>query len=178
MSNAQIVLLITLALILLLLSFQKVFIRFVFSERSAIIIEYFPFMLILYDFFKKRKKKKKLIKSTKKIIFFLPPLIKSLLFLLNKSNVQIYNLLPFPKEYEEPHKAFLKKEVSTLLASYIGAFFYSLSKESTSEDIYQSESFSTSFDIQMSTRLYNIVFSGFVFVFLSIKKKGRIKKFV
>lgn len=180
MSFEKIFLFLPLALILLLLFLQKVFIRFAFSPRTEVIIEYFPLKLILYNFFKKtkRKKKKKLIKSTKRAIFFFTPLLKSLNFLLNKSAVKIYRALPLPHESEDPHKIFVTGEVSTLFISYIHALFYSLSKETVTEDVYQAEISATNFDVQLSTRLYNVVFASFVFIFFCIKKKGRIEKFV
>ena len=180
MSLEKIFLFLTLTLILLFLFLQKVFIKVAFSPKAEVIIEYFPIKLILYNFFKrtKRKKKKKLIKSTKRAIFFLSPFLKSLNFLLNRSAIKIYRALPFPQEIEEPHKIFITDEVSALFISYIHAFFYSISKETVTEDLCQTESASTNFEVKLSTRLYNVVFSGFVFIFLSIKKKGRIKKFV
>ena len=170
----------SLSLILLLLSFQRVFIRIVFSGKAEVIIEYFPIKLILYNFLKRtrRKKKRKFIKSTKRALFFIAPVLRTLAFLLNKSTVKIYSLDGFLPEGAEPHRIFITKELSSLLSSYIYALFYSFSKETAKDDIHKSENTSANFDIQLSTRLYNVVLSGFVFIFLSIKKKGRIKKFV
>ena len=179
MSFAKIFLLLTLLLILLLLSFQTVFIRIAFSPKAMVAIEYFPFKLILYNFLKKNreKKKRKLMKSAKKAVFFFVPSLKALSFLMQKSTVQVLNFNTPDSKSEEPHRIFVTQEFSNLLNCYAYAVLFSAFKDIANEPGYQNET-TADFDIQISTRFYNVVFSGIVFIFLAIKKKGRIKKFV
>lgn len=178
MYRAEIFLVANLSIIIVLLLYQPLSFRITFLGNTTLTIEYFPLKLILYNFQKRKNTKKKLIKQTKRLLFFLQPILKSVYFLLKRSNAKIYRFSLPTASTNEPHTFFISHEIANLLKSYIySALYYLTNSMHKTKDSEKNEEI-TAFDLQVTTRLYNVALAFFALVFFSLKKKGRNKKFV
>ncbi len=183
MSSAGILLLINISIVFLMMLFQKISLRITRYDRLTIAIEYFPLRLLLYNFGKNKRRKKRLSKRLKRLAFFLVPTTKAILFLFKRSKIVLNELPSYEQRINEPHRFFIADTAEKLLKSYL---FYALSyqfKETNVDTICillaeNSQSISTGIDMELSTRLYNLLLANFVFIFFSIKKKGRNKEIV
>lgn len=182
MSLAETLLLVDLSILLLMILFQTVSFKIVRSEKATVIIEFFPLRLVLYNF-GKNKRKIRFKKRLKRFNFFLVPSVKSINFLLKRTKILLYELPSFKQKGTEPHRFFMLQTTEILIKSLL---FCALNHQfkrtemlencfSSADDSSQS---STDFNLELSTKLYNLLLATLVFIFFSIKKKGRSKKVV
>ena len=180
MQKTEIFLVLTVTAIILLMLYQTVSIRIEFKTGLFVSVEYFPFVLLLYNFQKAKIKKKKLVKRTKRLLFFLSPIKKALAFLFRRTNTKITKLDFVNAKSSFPHTQFLSDEIETAIALYICSFFYTVSKTATINPISsQTENSDTiRLDLEFSTRFCNVIFAFLVFLLNVIIKKGRNVKIV
>ena len=179
MHKIEIFLVTNIITIALLLLCQTISVRII-SERGAVVtIEYFPFQIILFNFRIKRKKRNR-IKEYKKFLFFFSPVLKSLNFLLKRTDVKILNFSLSDSKSDEPHTLFLSQKIKDISKIYIYSIVYALSKSAyisqKPQPALQNEN--TSLDFELTTKLYNLLSAFAVLFFFSIKKIGRNKKIV
>ena len=172
MYQTEIFLLSSLGIILTMLLCQTLSIRISFADRALVAIEYFPIKILLYNFSKRKKRKRKLIKETKRLLFFLFPVFKSVNFLLNRSKVKIIALSFSESENSEPHRYFVSSEIAALSKTYINSIIYSVSKSAYT--LYQTDNSKiedvSAFDIEFTTRFYNVISAIAVLIFYSINQ--------
>lgn len=180
MQKTEIFLILTLAAIILLMLYQTVSVRIEFKAGFFITVEYFPFVLTLYNFQNTKIEKKKLIKRTKRLLFFLSPINKAISFLFRKTHTKIMKLDFVNTQNSEPHALFVYDEIERAIASYVCSFFYAISKSTTITPTGSQTDKADDFklDLELSTRFCNVIFAFLVFLFHSIIKKGRNVKFV
>lgn len=179
MQQTEVFLALVITAIVFMLLCQTLSVRICVSSESSISIEYFPLKILLYNFGKRKKKKRKLIKQTKKLLSFFTPILKSANFFLERTRVKIISLsLPEPRS-DQPHRYFLSNEITSLSTIYIYSLIYAVSKSAyiASAGIISENEDITNLDVELTTRFYNVLLSGIVLLFWSIRKKG-IKKIV
>jgi len=176
MYRAEIFLVTIVILIIFMLLYQAISFRITLKQNLCVTIEYFPLKILLFNFQKKKIKKEKLIKQTKRLLFFLSPLLKSVNFLLRKSEISVYNLSFSQNKSDEPHNYFIYREISALSKIYLYSLLNAISKNTNvaTSDFSENQNPST-LDFQLETKLYNIFSSIAVLIFYSIKKKGKKK---
>jgi len=128
MYRAEIFLVTIVILIIFMLLYQAISFRITLKQNLCVTIEYFPLKILLFNFQKKKIKKEKLIKQTKRLLFFLSPLLKSVNFLLRKSEISVYNLSFSQNKSDEPHNYFIYREISALSKIYLYSLLNAISK--------------------------------------------------
>ena len=179
MHKIEIFLVTNIIAISLLLLCQTLSVRIIAQGHAVVTIEYFPFQIILFNF-KMKKKKRNRIKEYKKFLFFFSPILKSLNFLLKRTDVKILNFSLSDLKSDEPHTVFLSQEFKNISTIYIYSIVYALSKSTYISQKPQSSlpNENISMDFEFTTKLYNLLSALAVLFFFSIKKIGRNKKIV
>lgn len=178
MSNSVFFLFIILGTVFILLMLQKVFIDITFDKSLKLEIEYFPFKLVFSDVGKNPKRKFKLKKLPKYVSRF-SAFSKSAKFFLSHSEISEKRLVLPIGNNDSPDAFFVKKEALGLLGHFVrlllDIFFESSNLSNSQCTDYSSDC--PIFDFLISTRLFVLILSFFVFIF-SLMKKGLVKKLV
>ena len=172
MYRAEIVLIIIVSLTVIMLLCQNLSVRFTFSDKSCVTIEYFPFKILLYNFKKRKIRKKKLIKQTKRLLFFLAPTLKSIRFLFRRTAVTVYDISVPTAKSDQPDSYFLTKNLSDLLYVYIYSVLYYVPKSAYVSDTQPIDGTKLHFDFEITAGLYTFISAFAVLIFYSIKKRG------
>ena len=176
-------LLLTIAAILLLST--EISLRIYRIKTSIIEIEYFPIRLILYNFLKisRQKSKNHSVKKLKRRLSLFKPSLLSLSFLIKKSAISVRSFTIGDGDERNPHRIAIKKEAERLLKDYLIVFSYTFFKESEfsqNRDLspYKENSSTPNFDFLISTSLWCVILSFFVFIYHLIRNKGGKRKIV
>lgn len=183
MTYAGILLFANVSVIVLMLLLQRVSVRITRLNTLTVSIEYFPLKLVLYDFNKIKIKKRRLRKRAKRMVFFLNPILKSIRYLLKRAKISLKAFPSYEQIFDEPHTFFLIRAIENSLKSYILSTLISQAPQTNTtnfSDSYEAkeQSLSTKLDLELSTKLYQVLLTPLVFIFFSIKKKGRTKGIV
>ena len=164
--------------ILILFLFQSLTFRITILHRLTLSIEYFPITLILYNFKLKKRSRKKLMRQTKRFLFFLSPMIKAARFLLSRSDAKIFDLSLLSSDQSEPHSYYLSRELSDISKIHLCTLMFALTRSTENVNFQSNENSEKSFDLEITTRFYNLTLAFFAFIFYCINKLGRNKRIV
>ena len=163
----------TIFVILILLFCQSLSFRICVSEKTTVSIEYFPFILFLYNFTKRKRRKRSILKRTKRLIFLFTPLMRALRFLLTHSKTKIFSISFPTSKSDEPHNYFISNKLSDISELYVSSLIYALTKSTIIFPSAYEKTDKKTLDLELTTKFYNLTFAFFAFIFFCIKKKGR-----
>lgn len=178
MNEIEILILPLVFLIAFMLLNQTLSTRITFFDDMTVSVEYFPFRLLLYDFKNRKIPKRKLKKKLKKLRFFQSSIPQTLRFLLERTNIKIFELNLPPPKTNEPHHYFIRSGLYDVSIVYILTLLYSLSSSKENfNSIFSKKSSEFKIDLMLTTRLYNLALAYIILVFSTIKRRG-IKRIV
>ena len=181
--GVHVFLLLTIALLLFLNT--DISFRIYRAKMSTVEIECFPIKLILYNFLNnpRQKTEKYSVKKLKRRLSLFKPSLLSLSFLIKKSTLSVRSFTIGDGNEQNPHRIAIKKEAERLLKEYLIVFSYAFFKESEfsqNRDLspYKENSATPNFDFLISTSLWCVILSFFVFIYHLIRNKGGKRKIV
>lgn len=178
MNEIEILILPLVFLIAFMLLNQTLSTRITFFDDMTVSVEYFPFRLLLYDFKNRKIPKRKLKKKLKRLRFFQSSIPQTLRFLLERTNIKIFELNLPPPKTNEPHHYFIQSGLYDVSIVYILTLLYSLSSSKENfNSIFSQKSSEFKIDLMLTTRLYNLALAYIILVFSTIKRRG-IKRIV